>query len=123
MGIFQNPTVISILAFIFILGAAVTLHEFGHFLVAKLLKIRVHYSSNQNLPRFGFVVSKKHAARIVDRNRLKRILRSTIRELEPSLTGSHDVIIQARPHVSRVPAKQIREELQILLEKAKLLKA
>jgi regulator of sigma E protease len=48
MGIFQNPTVISILAFIFILGAAVTLHEFGHFLVAKLLKIRVETFS------FGF---------------------------------------------------------------------
>lgn len=32
---------ISILAFIFILGGAVVLHEFGHFIVAKLLKIRV----------------------------------------------------------------------------------
>src|ERR687887_102027 len=30
-----------ILAFVFILGAAVILHEFGHFLVAKLLGIRV----------------------------------------------------------------------------------
>ena len=30
-----------ILAFIFILGAAVILHEFGHFIVAKLLRIRV----------------------------------------------------------------------------------
>jgi regulator of sigma E protease len=29
------------LAFIFILGAAVVLHEFGHFIVAKLLRIRV----------------------------------------------------------------------------------
>lgn len=29
------------LSFIFILGAAVVLHEFGHFIVAKLLKIRV----------------------------------------------------------------------------------
>jgi regulator of sigma E protease len=48
MGIFQNPTVISILAFIFILGAAVTLHEFGHFLVAKLFRIRVETFS------FGF---------------------------------------------------------------------
>ncbi|HYY97800.1 MAG TPA: site-2 protease family protein, partial [Pyrinomonadaceae bacterium] len=30
-----------ILAFVFILGAAVILHEFGHFIVAKLLRIRV----------------------------------------------------------------------------------
>jgi regulator of sigma E protease len=40
--------IIGILAFIFILGAAVTLHEFGHFIVAKLLKIRVETFS------FGF---------------------------------------------------------------------
>src|SRR3954468_14600537 len=40
--------VVSALAFIFILGAAVVLHEFGHFIVAKLLKIRVETFS------FGF---------------------------------------------------------------------
>ena len=48
MGIFQNPTLVGILAFIFVLGAAVTLHEFGHFIVAKLFKIRVETFS------FGF---------------------------------------------------------------------
>src|SRR4026207_915128 len=36
------------LAFIFILGSAVVLHEFGHFIVAKLFKIRVDTFS------FGF---------------------------------------------------------------------
>lgn len=46
IGIPQD--VIFVLAFIFVLGAAVTLHEFGHFLVAKLLKIRVETFS------FGF---------------------------------------------------------------------
>jgi regulator of sigma E protease len=43
MSYLQQP-----LAFIFILGAAVVLHEFGHFIVAKLLKIRVETFS------FGF---------------------------------------------------------------------
>ena len=33
--------IISGIAFILILGAAVVIHEFGHFLVAKLLGIRV----------------------------------------------------------------------------------
>src|ERR687890_2900237 len=32
---------IYILAFVFVLGAAVILHEFGHFIVAKMLGIRV----------------------------------------------------------------------------------
>jgi regulator of sigma E protease len=42
------------LAFIFILGAAVIIHEFGHFIVAKLLKIRVETFSVGFGPRlFG----------------------------------------------------------------------
>ncbi len=40
-GYADITTVRSILGFIFILGAAVVLHEFGHFIVAKMLKIRV----------------------------------------------------------------------------------
>ena len=55
MSFLQNPTIISVLAFIFILGAAVTLHEFGHFVVAKLLKIRVETFSIGFGPRlFGW---------------------------------------------------------------------
>jgi regulator of sigma E protease len=43
-----------ILAFIFILGAAVVLHEFGHFIVAKLFRIRVETFSVGFGPRlFG----------------------------------------------------------------------
>jgi regulator of sigma E protease len=47
MSLLQSG-IIGILAFIFILGAAVTLHEFGHFIVAKFFKIRVETFS------FGF---------------------------------------------------------------------
>ena len=43
------------LAFIFILGSAVVLHEFGHFIVAKLFRIRVETFSVGFGPRlFGF---------------------------------------------------------------------
>src|SRR5437762_12553897 len=47
MSLLQSG-IIGVLAFIFILGAAVTLHEFGHFSVAKLFRIRVETFS------FGF---------------------------------------------------------------------
>ncbi len=47
-------TVTFILAFIFVLGAAVVLHEFGHFIVAKLFRIRVETFSVGFGPRlFG----------------------------------------------------------------------
>lgn len=46
--------IVGALAFIFILGAAVVIHEFGHFAVAKLLKIRVETFSVGFGPRiFG----------------------------------------------------------------------
>lgn len=40
-GYINGGTIKNVLAFIFILGAAVVIHEFGHFIVAKMLKIRV----------------------------------------------------------------------------------
>src|SRR2546428_6990687 len=53
MSLLQSG-IIGALAFIFILGAAVVLHEFGHFAVAKLFKIRVETFSVGFGPRlFG----------------------------------------------------------------------
>src|SRR5437764_7749474 len=53
MSLLQSG-IIGILALIFILGAAVILHEFGHFIVAKLFKIRVETFSVGFGPRlFG----------------------------------------------------------------------
>src|SRR5216110_1604579 len=53
MSLLQSG-IIGILAFIFILGAAVILHEFGHFIIAKLFKIRVETFSVGFGPRlFG----------------------------------------------------------------------
>lgn len=50
----MNVYVIGALSFIFILGSAVVLHEFGHFIVAKLFKIRVETFSVGFGPRlFG----------------------------------------------------------------------
>src|SRR5436189_4517196 len=54
MSLLQSG-IIGVLAFIFILGAAVVLHEFGHFIVAKILKIRVETFSIGFGPRlWGF---------------------------------------------------------------------
>src|SRR5437763_7913485 len=53
MSLLQSG-IIGLLAFIFILGAAVILHEFGHFIIAKLFKIRVETFSVGFGPRlFG----------------------------------------------------------------------
>ena len=77
--------------------------------------------TNQNNFRFGFVVSKKHAVRIVDRNRIKRILRAETSKYIAQIALGYDIVIQARPGVKNTSAQRIREELRDLLQKSKVL--
>jgi ribonuclease P protein component len=77
-------------------------------------------STNQNISRFGFVVSKKHAVKIVDRNRVKRILRDETRKQFPRFKKNVDVVVAARPGIAKLAGSVIREEYLVLLEKAKL---
>jgi ribonuclease P protein component len=44
-------------------------------------------------PRLGILVSKKHAARAVERNRIKRCIREAFR-LEQEALGAVDLLIQ-----------------------------
>jgi regulator of sigma E protease len=54
-NILANDFVLSILAFVVVLGITITVHEFGHFAMAKLLKIRVLVFSLGFGPKlFGF---------------------------------------------------------------------
>lgn len=75
-------------------------------------------SKNQNTSRFGFVVSKKHASKIVMRNRIKRILRSEVRELLNTLKNPIDAVIQARPGIARISSENIRSQVRELMKKA-----
>lgn len=81
-----------------------------------------YLSRDQNLTRFGFVVSKKHTARIVDRNRLKRILRAEINSRRNLVVPGYDVVISARRGSGKLNSHQVREELVQLIKKARLLR-
>lgn len=81
-----------------------------------------YLSRDQNLTRFGFVVSKKHAARIVDRNRLKRILRAEINSRRNLIVPGYDVVISARTGSGKLDSSRVREELVQLIKKARLLR-
>lgn len=79
-------------------------------------------AQDQNFSRFGFVVSKKQAKKIVLRNRFKRILRAHIRTVLSNLRAGTDVVVQGRGPLANLPAPQICEELSELLRRADLLK-
>lgn len=75
--------------------------------------VLVHESPNR-YPRLGLAVAKKRAKRAVDRNRIKRIARETIRCRQKHLSGK-DLIIMNRNETAKASSKQLRVSLDKLL--------
>jgi ribonuclease P protein component len=64
-------------------------------------------------PRLGILVSKKHAARAVERNRIKRCIREAFR-LEQEALGAMDLLI--RPPYGAKPSPDMIKKLRELLQ-------
>ena len=71
--------------------------------------------------RLGLIVSTKISKRAVIRNKIKRRLRETFRELRPRLNGSYDIIFVARPKATESDYKSIRASCIKLLVQAGVL--
>ncbi len=86
-----------------------------------LLKIRVHWSQNQNIPRFGFIVPKKVLSKVVDRNKLKRRIKSflskNLNKFKPV-----DVLIFPRASLLKITYWDLEKEFKELFLKAHLWK-
>lgn len=65
--------------------------------------------------RLGIIAGKKAAARAVDRNRAKRLIREVFRNIWPSL-GAYDVTVQLKNDLRGELNPAIRAELGALLE-------
>jgi ribonuclease P protein component len=76
--------------------------------------------SEQSQSRFGFVVSKQVGGAVV-RNRLKRRLRSAVRNHLPGIAPGYDMVIVARPSAGTATYRQITESLDDLLKHSHLL--
>lgn len=74
----------------------------------------VRYRANGlPLARLGLAISKRVSKRAVDRNRLKRLLRESFRQIRHQLPPV-DLVVMARPEAADVPG------VQLLLEAAAL---
>lgn len=77
----------------------------------------LHWRASGDVPRLGMAVSRKVDTRAVGRNRIKRILRDTMRHLLPELAAG-DFVVVARNAAARASNADIREAFVRLLRRA-----
>ena len=68
-------------------------------------------SNELGRPRLGLVIGKKNLRKAIQRNRIKRLLRSSFR-LNQSLLEGLDIVILARSNMSNQDNRQILENIQ-----------
>jgi ribonuclease P protein component len=66
-------------------------------------------------PRVGIIVGKKHVAKAVQRNRIKRVARDFFR-LNQSLLGGLDIVILVRNNLSTIDNSKITQQLDRLCQ-------
>ncbi|MDD3006596.1 MAG: ribonuclease P protein component [Candidatus Pacebacteria bacterium] len=71
--------------------------------------------------RFGFIVSNKISKSAVKRNRIKRLLRETVRLRWENINPSFDVVLIARADVSEKSFEDVDKTVDSLLKKSGLL--
>lgn len=61
-------------------------------------------------PRLGLAISKKHARRAVDRNRIKRLIRESFRQNLASLPSA-DFVVMAKPLTKTASNQEVFDSL------------
>ncbi len=80
----------------------------------------INFAKNEiSNSRFAFVVSNKTFKKAVTRNHFKRILRSIVRDLIPSLPSSFDFVLVIKTNIQDMLFEEIKTEVQYLFNKIK----
>jgi len=75
-----------------------------------------------NETRIGFVVSKKISKLAVERNKAKRRMRDIVRLKKDSLKDGLSIVIVSLPLIKGMEYKEIKQDLENLLNKEELIK-
>ncbi|MFC1627194.1 ribonuclease P protein component [Patescibacteria group bacterium] len=85
------------------------------------LNLKTSENQSRDL-RFGFIVSTKIAKNAVDRNKIKRLLRESIKPYFSKLQSGHDLLFFAKHPIKNKTLDQLKPHLSSLLKQSKLLK-
>lgn len=83
---------------------------------SKILGIK-RINNSLEVNRFGIIVSTKVSKKAIDRNKIKRRLRSLIREENILLKQGSDIVIITLPEIKNVDYKTMRKTLCLLFRK------
>lgn len=79
-------------------------------------------NNNLEYSRFGFIVRKKTDKRAVVRNRMRRVLRSCIEELFPTIVPGKDMLFLLEKSIIDKQRQEILQELTELFTKRQFLR-
>ena len=83
------------------------------------LKARI---TNSKEVRFGIVVSKQVAAKAVERNRIKRLLREAVKGCLPNIRAGYDIVLVTLPGFSLENLQDAKQKVSSIIKKTSLLK-
>ena len=86
------------------------------FLLLKIVK------NNLPVSRFGFIVSKKISKKAVERNRVKRLLRESIRSMQKDIRIGFDAVFISKTGIVGKEFKEVNKSVGELLKKSGLIK-
>jgi ribonuclease P protein component len=98
-----------------------TIYRRGRHLSSTSLNLN-YLSNNLGHTRIGIVVNKRVAKKATERNLLKRQLREILRNNYGQIRSGLDLVISTKGPSVKLNFDNLKKELMILLEKAKLTK-
>ena len=89
----------------------------GKFFPSRSFSLILNRADTDTPPRFGFVVSKKVAAKAVARNRTRRKLVEALRPHLAKLPSGIEGIFLAKPAASEKSVAELSEEIKVVLSR------
>lgn len=92
----------------------------GSFFSQGFLALKI-VPNNLTFSRFGFIVSNKISKKAVKRNRIKRLMRESVRLMRDQINPGFDIVIIARADISEKKFEEVDSAVDSLLKKSGLL--